>query len=224
MKTTNVYLFVCRRGAMERTSSRLTSAVRPLVETAPSEAFIDIKPEMDDDLIADDPVEIGSNHGRTRGTAGRPTAEIYRAGHSKFSLVSSADTFRSSEGSSHSRQQDSRSSRSSRSSKVCDSEHSQPPSLRYFPFLFRKFPTGVRQRFIILLVVQQEELSRKRKAPVASSVVRVNRAADEDSDDDDDDVEEEEPSYGGRGMSSRVSLPSKPERRCDSQLYLVCTI
>ncbi|XP_062267765.1 zinc finger CCCH domain-containing protein 14 isoform X3 [Platichthys flesus] len=167
-----------RRGAVERTSSRLTSAVRPLVEPIPSEAVIDIKPEMDDDLIADNPLEIGSNHGRTRGTASRPTAEIYRAGHSKFALVSPADTFRSSEGSSHSRQQESRSSRSSRSSK--------------------------------------EELSRKRKAPVASSVVRVNRAAHEDSDDDDDnddDVEEEEPSYGGRGMSSRVSLPSKPERR-----------
>lgn len=56
---------------------------------------------------------------------------------------------------------------------------------------------------------QQEELSRKRKAPVASSVVRVNRAADEDS----DDVEEEDTGYGGRGPSSRVSLPSKPERK-----------
>lgn len=59
------------------------------------------------------------------------------------------------------------------------------------------------------MFVQQEELSRKRKAPVASSVVRVNRAADEDS----DDVEEEETGYGGRGVSSRVSLPSKPERK-----------
>ncbi|XP_019953354.1 zinc finger CCCH domain-containing protein 14 isoform X3 [Paralichthys olivaceus] len=162
-----------RRGALERTSSRLTSAVKPLIEPIPSEAVIDIKPEMDDDLIADDPVEIGSNHGRTRGAASRPTAEIYRPGHSKFSLVSSADTFRSSEGSSHSRQQDGRSSRTSRTNK--------------------------------------EELTRKRKAPVASSVVRVNRAADEDSDDDVE--EEEESSYGGRGLSSRVSLPSKPERK-----------
>lgn len=57
--------------------------------------------------------------------------------------------------------------------------------------------------------VQQEELSRKRKAPVASSVVRVNRASDEDS----DEVEEEDANYGGRGLSSRVSLPSKPERK-----------
>lgn len=63
---------------------------------------------------------------------------------------------------------------------------------------------------MMLCHFQQEELSRKRKAPVASSVVRVNRTADEDS----DDVEEEEDTgYGGRGLSSRVSLPSKPERK-----------
>lgn len=52
-------------------------------------------------------------------------------------------------------------------------------------------------------------MSRKRKAPVASSVVRVNRSADEDS----DDAEEEDTECGGRGLSSRVSLPSKPERK-----------
>ncbi|XP_022622822.1 zinc finger CCCH domain-containing protein 14 isoform X1 [Seriola dumerili] len=163
-----------RRGTLEKSSSRLTSTVKPLIEPFPSEAVIDIKPEMDDDLIAEDPVEIGSNHGRTRSNAGRPTAEIYRAGQSKFTSVSSVDTCRPVEGSSHTRQQESRSSRSSR--------------------------TGSSK---------QEELSRKRKAPVASSVVRVNRAADEDS----DDVEEEDSNYGGRGLSSRVSLPSKPERK-----------
>lgn len=52
-------------------------------------------------------------------------------------------------------------------------------------------------------------MSRKRKAPVASSVVRVSRTLDEDS----DDVDEDETTYGGRGVSSRVSLPSKPERK-----------
>lgn len=56
---------------------------------------------------------------------------------------------------------------------------------------------------------QQEEFSRKRKAPVASSVVRVSRALYEDS----DDLDEDDTSYGGRGVSSRVSLPSKPERK-----------
>lgn len=104
---------------MEKSSSRLTSTVKPLMEPLPLEAVIDIKPEMDDDLIAEDLVEIGTNHGRTR-AASRPTAEIYRPGQSKFTLASSADMCRPSEGSSHSRQQDSRSSRTSRtgSSKV----------------------------------------------------------------------------------------------------------
>ncbi|XP_040920927.1 zinc finger CCCH domain-containing protein 14 isoform X2 [Toxotes jaculatrix] len=163
-----------RRGTSERSSSRLTSTVKPLIEPLPSEAVIDIKPEMDDDLIAEDPVEIGTNQGRTRSAASRPTAEIYRPGQSKFTSVSSADTCRPTEGSSHTRQSDSRSSRTSR--------------------------TGSSK---------QEELSRKRKAPVASSVVRVNRVADEDS----DEVEDEDSNYGGRGLSSRVSLPSKPERK-----------
>ncbi|XP_071335301.1 zinc finger CCCH domain-containing protein 14 isoform X2 [Trachinotus anak] len=162
-----------RRGTLEKSSSRLTSTVKPLIEPFPSEAVIDIKPEMDDDLMAEDPVEIGSNHGRTRSTASRPTAEIYRPGQSKFTSVSSVDTCRPTEGSSHTRQQDSRGSRTSRTAST------------------------------------KEELSRKRKVPVASSVVRVNRVTDEDS----DDVEEEDSNYGGRGLSSRVSLPSKPERK-----------
>ncbi|XP_008288610.1 zinc finger CCCH domain-containing protein 14 isoform X2 [Stegastes partitus] len=163
-----------RKGSLEKSSARHTSTVKPLMEPLPSEAVIDIKPEMDDDLIAEDPVEIGANHSRTHGAASRPTAEIYRPGQSKFTSASSVDMHRSTEGSSHNRQQDSRSSRTSRTA-----------------------------------TSKQEEFSRKRKAPVASSVIRVNREADEDS----DDVEEEDTSYGGRGLSSRVSLPSKPERK-----------
>ncbi|XP_069552754.1 zinc finger CCCH domain-containing protein 14 isoform X1 [Brachyistius frenatus] len=163
-----------RKGTLEKSSSRLTSTVKPLMEPLPSEAVIDIKPEMDDDFIGEEPVEIGTNHGRAHGAASRPTAEIYRAGHSKFTSLSSADMYRPAEGSSYTRHQDNRSSRTSRAASS-----------------------------------KQEELSRKRKASVASSVVRVNRAADEDS----DDVEEEDTSYGGRGLSSRVSLPSKPERK-----------
>lgn len=33
------------------------------------------------------------------------------------------------------------------------------------------------------------------------------------ADEDSDDLDEEDTGYGGRGMSSRVSLPSKPERK-----------
>ncbi|XP_037541364.1 zinc finger CCCH domain-containing protein 14 isoform X2 [Nematolebias whitei] len=158
-----------RKGAFGKGSSQLTLSIRPLMDPLPSEAVIDIKPEMDDDLIAEEPVETESNN-RTHRRATRPTAEIYRPGQSKFT---SLEMFRPSEGSSSVRQQDGRSSRVSR------------------------------------LGNSKEEMSRKRKAPVASSVVRVNQAADEDS----DDAEEEETSYGAKGLSSRVSLPSKPERK-----------
>ena len=67
------------------------------------------------------------------------------------------------------------------------------------------------------LVFVQGEMSRKRKAPVASSVGWVNRRAEkQDSDDveeEEEEEEEEEKGYAGRSMSSRVSLPSKPERK-----------
>lgn len=48
-----------------------------------------------------------------------------------------------------------------------------------------------------------------------SSVVRVNRSSDEDS----DDGEEEDAEYGGRGLSSRVSLAAKPERKSVFKLF-----
>ncbi|TNM94975.1 hypothetical protein fugu_017734 [Takifugu bimaculatus] len=162
-----------RRGAVDKSSSRLTSAVKPLMEALSSEAVIDIKPEIDDDLITEELVETSTNRGRARGSSSRPTAEIYRPGHSKYTSVSSADAPRSTEGPSHFRHQESRS---------------------------RGFRTGSSK---------QEELSRKRKAPMASSVVRVSRTLDEDS----DDLDEDDSTYGGRGVSSRVSLPSKPERK-----------
>lgn len=114
LKKNGILLSVIRRGNLEKNSSRLTSTVKPLMEQLPQDAVIDIKPEMDDDLIADDPVEMGTNHGRTRGSAGRPTAEIYKPGQSRFTSLGSSERCRPSEGSSHSRQQDSRSSRSSR--------------------------------------------------------------------------------------------------------------
>lgn len=80
------------------------------MDPLPSEAVIDIKPDMDDDLIAEEPVETESNN-RTHRRANRPTAEIYRPGQSKFT---SLEMFRPSEGSSSVRQQDGRSSRVSR--------------------------------------------------------------------------------------------------------------
>ncbi|XP_028295913.1 zinc finger CCCH domain-containing protein 14 isoform X1 [Gouania willdenowi] len=152
-----------RKETLEKGSSRLTSAVKPLIDLLPSEAVIDIKPEMDDDLIA---VELEMGTSRTINAARRPTAEVYRPGQNMFTSIGSSDAYRPTG-------QDSRSNRVSRNGS------------------------------------NKEEFSRKRKAPVASSVVRVSRAADEDS----DDFEEDEGNHGGRGLSSRVSLPSKPDRK-----------
>ncbi|XP_023993866.2 zinc finger CCCH domain-containing protein 14 isoform X5 [Salvelinus sp. IW2-2015] len=191
-----------RRVSSDKTSlSRLTSAVKPLMDPPSSEAVIDIKPELDDDLIGEDPVDMGVLPGRLRGSTsggGRASAQIYRPpqGRSSSGTGRSADAYRSSEGSSgsHGRQQhssyhlDSRSSRDSRDS--------------------RTYREGGSSR-------QQEEASRKRKAPVVSSVVRVNQAADggRDSDDDEEEDDEEDEGYGVKNLSSRVSLPSKPERK-----------
>ncbi|XP_041726008.1 zinc finger CCCH domain-containing protein 14 isoform X3 [Coregonus clupeaformis] len=190
-----------RRVSSDKTSSsRLTSMVKPLMDPPSSEAVIDIKPELDDDLMGEDPVDMGVLPGRLRGSTsggggGRASAQIYRPpqGRSSSGTGRSTDAYRPSEGSSgsHSRQQqhgsyhlDSRSSRDSRT-----------------------YRDGGGSR-------HQEEASRKRKAPVVSSVVRVNQSADggRDSDEEEEDDEEDE-GYGVKNLSSRVSLPSKPERK-----------
>lgn len=126
---TNITVILSRRVSSDKTSSsRLTSTVKPLMDPPSSEAVIDIKPELDDDLIGEDPVDMGVLPGRLRGSTsgggGRASAQIYRPpqGRSSSGTGRSADAYRSSEGSSgsHSRQQhssyhlDSRSSRDSR--------------------------------------------------------------------------------------------------------------
>ncbi|XP_062406922.1 zinc finger CCCH domain-containing protein 14 [Sardina pilchardus] len=164
-----------RRGSSDRNASRLTSAVKPLMEPHSAEAIIDIKPDLDDDLIAEVHAETSVTSGRPqRVTSGRSAAEPHRSrvppGASSRSYRPSEDRLSSAYG---------RSSRSSGNS-------------------------------------TREEMHRKRKAPVASSVVRVHRGANEgqDSDDVDDDDDDDEEVYGSRsGVSSRVSLPSKPERK-----------
>ncbi|XP_066532743.1 zinc finger CCCH domain-containing protein 14 isoform X2 [Hoplias malabaricus] len=145
--------------------TRLTSAVKPLVEPVSSEAIIDLKPDLDYDLIAMDPVTpaprlvpervrppgVSTNRGSERTTDSYRSTEVSR-GHER-STLSYGRSYRDGGG--------------------------------------------------------KEELSRKRKAPVASSVVRVHRAherGEEPEDEEDEDVED-------YGLASRVSLPSKPERK-----------
>ncbi len=58
-----------------------------------------------------------------------------------------------------------------------------------------------------------QELSRKRKAPVASSVVRVHRGHEHGLESDDLNEEDEDEDEEDYGLASKVSLPSKPERK-----------
>lgn len=72
---TNSHIFILssRRGSSER-PSRLTSAVKPLME-ASAEAVIDIKPDLDDDLIGYDPLEQSLTSVHTQALYSRSTAE-----------------------------------------------------------------------------------------------------------------------------------------------------
>uniref|UniRef100_A0A4W5NCC5 Zinc finger CCCH domain-containing protein 14 n=1 Tax=Hucho hucho TaxID=62062 RepID=A0A4W5NCC5_9TELE len=192
---TNITVILSRRVSSDKnSSSRLTSTVKPLMDPPSSEAVIDIKPELDDDLIGEDPVDMGVLPGRLRGSTsssssgggGRASAQIYRPpqGRSSSGTGRSADAYRSSEGTKLS-----------------------PVSTA--------FPLSIANHLWSCCLQQQEEASRKRKAPVVSSVVRVNQAADggRDSDEEEEDDDEEDEGYGVKNLSSRVSLPSKPERK-----------
>lgn len=55
------------------------------MELLPSEAVIDIKPEMEDDLIAEDSLATSGSHSRTRRTGARASAGIYRPSQSRMS-------------------------------------------------------------------------------------------------------------------------------------------
>lgn len=74
---TVIRLIWCHRGGSSERPSRLTSAVKPLIE-ASAEAVIDIKPDLDDDLITDDPLEQGLSSSYTRGLYSRSAVERSR--------------------------------------------------------------------------------------------------------------------------------------------------
>ncbi|XP_072532977.1 zinc finger CCCH domain-containing protein 14 [Salminus brasiliensis] len=162
-----------RRTSSDKASSRLTSTVKPLVEPVSAEAVIDIKPDLDDDLITDDTMTPGP----LRSLSGRSASDRSRqaGGLSNRSTERSTDSYRSSE---VTRGQERSSSSYGRSYRDSGS---------------------------------RGELSRKRKAPVASSVFRVHRGHERDQESDElEDEDDEEEDYG---LASRVSLPSKPERK-----------
>ncbi|KAG7461256.1 hypothetical protein MATL_G00208190 [Megalops atlanticus] len=199
-----------RRGSRERAVPRLTSAVRPLME--PAEAVIDIKPEPDDDLIAEDLAEAGSSSRRKAGVtvtygSGRPSAELYKPPQGgRQSTGTSRAPGRAPEGLYNYKPTEIAQGPDRSSSAYSRGQHSYASDRRG-------------SRSSTDRAAREEEGSRKRKAPVASSIVRVNRTGDEGQESDELEEEEEEDEddegYSARsgGLSSRVSLPSKPERR-----------
>nr|XP_055042883.1 zinc finger CCCH domain-containing protein 14 isoform X2 [Misgurnus anguillicaudatus] len=86
-----------RRGSSER-PSRLTSTVKPLVE-ASAEAVIDIKPDLDDDLIGYDPLDhgLGLTTSNTRALYSRSAAERSRPAVELSGQGRNAEAYRSSD-------------------------------------------------------------------------------------------------------------------------------
>ncbi|KAJ8408033.1 hypothetical protein AAFF_G00262610 [Aldrovandia affinis] len=203
-----------RRDSKERNIPRLTSAVKPLMEPVSVEAIIDIKPELDDDLISNDLIEEGPPSGGARDKGGvtygsaRPSAALYRPPQSgRQSGGPSRGHGRAPESLYSYRPTDVSQVQNRSTSAYSRGQHSYTQDSRG--------SSGSMERS-----AREEEGSRKRKAPVASSIVRVNRIGDEGRDSDELEEEEEEEEdedevYTARsgGVSSRVSLPSKPERR-----------
>lgn len=162
-----------RHASSDKSSSRLTSAVKPLVEPVSAEAIIDIKPDLDDDLISEDTMTSGP----LRSLSGRSTSDRSRQAGGLSNRISERNTD------------------SYRSLEVTRGQDRSTSSYG------RSYRDGS----------SREELSRKRKAPMASSVVRVHRGHERDQ--ESDELEEEDDDEEDYGLPSRVSLPSKPERK-----------
>ncbi|XP_066550152.1 zinc finger CCCH domain-containing protein 14 isoform X2 [Amia ocellicauda] len=206
-----------RRSSSERNVPRLMSTVKPLMEPHSAEAVIDIKPEPDDDLIDEDlnctgdaaasaglrrrPV-VTMTHGSSR-----PTVELYRPPHISQQSVNASHSNappagRAPEGGLYSYQ-------------PTEELRATEGSSGIYSRLQDNYGQSLRASKLNLdRATRYEEASRKRRAPVVSSVVRVSKTPEEELYSDQEEEEEEE-TYGARsgGLSSSVSLPSKPERR-----------
>ncbi|XP_075049736.1 zinc finger CCCH domain-containing protein 14 isoform X2 [Mixophyes fleayi] len=199
-------------------SARLTSAVKPLRELSPSEAVIDIKLDMDDPF--GDDLSGGSEnllYSRKRPSASssnryqRPAAQLYRPPGSSQNIYHTAESsglHRLSQSASasakpNSSQAASRTMGATKLYQLQDARSAQETYRSAQPSSGRASREG--------------ESSRKRKIPVASSVVKVKKGAEDLEYEyvEEDEEEEEEEDYLSRaaGLSSSVSVPSRPERR-----------
>ncbi|KAM3920681.1 zinc finger CCCH domain-containing protein 14 isoform 2-T2 [Leptodactylus fuscus] len=178
------------------TAARLTSAVKPIYEFSPSEAVIDIKLDSDDPF--NDDLSYGHENplfARKRPAASsnnrtiRPAAPLYRPPGSSQSV------YQVTEGSSIHRllQNTSQPTRPKG-----NPQDMSPAEEIYMSSMERAAREG--------------DSSRKRKIPVASSVVKVKKLAEDVQEEEEEDEEEDDLSRAA-GLSSSVSVPSRPERR-----------
>ncbi|XP_015205778.1 zinc finger CCCH domain-containing protein 14 isoform X1 [Lepisosteus oculatus] len=205
------------RRSTERNVPRLMSTVKPLVEPLSEEAIIDIKPEPDDDLIDED-LRFAGDAASSAGlrkrplvtltySSGRPTAEPSRPPPGSQQSASMSDSSSQPAG----RADEGRPC----SYRPAEALGPTETSLGLYSRLQDSSGQSIRSaKLHINRAPREEDMSWKRKAPVVSSIVRVSKTAEEDLDSDEQEEEEEE-NYGARsgGLSSSVSLPSKPERR-----------
>uniref|UniRef100_A0A8C5R944 Zinc finger CCCH domain-containing protein 14 n=1 Tax=Leptobrachium leishanense TaxID=445787 RepID=A0A8C5R944_9ANUR len=191
---------------------RLTSAVKPLRDFTQSEAVIDIKLDADDSFNEDVAFSTESElYSRPRPAAEpvyrppRPTAALYKPPGSSqpVHLTNESSIARYSRYSQNIQS-------TGRPIEVHTSRPNSPlrppRDLGYMSELLRSDLRASAK------VSSEEEIARKRKVPIASSVVKVKKLAIEGDEDQEGD-EEEDDYMAHAGISSRVSVPARPERR-----------
>ncbi|XP_075700491.1 zinc finger CCCH domain-containing protein 14 isoform X3 [Rhinoderma darwinii] len=192
------------------TAARITSAVKPMYEFSPSEAVIDIKLDSDDPF--NDDFSYGpdnSLYSRKRPAAPasirvqRPAAPLYRPPGSNQSIYqvtegSTVQRLLQSSGQS-TRPKGFQVNRALGATKLYD-----PPDVSRSEETYVSVMASTMDR-----AAREADSARKRKMPVASSVMKVKRLAEDlqEEEDEDDDLSRV------AGLSSSVSVPSRPERR-----------
>ncbi|XP_078418426.1 zinc finger CCCH domain-containing protein 14 isoform X2 [Cetorhinus maximus] len=188
-----------RTNSVERSTSQLTSAVKPLMELVSSEAVIDIKPEPDD--LIDEDLNIlqefpSSSKKKPVVTVSynisRPSLEVFRpeenVSHPCRATENSIQSFRVPQN----------------NVQPCKSYESNLQAYNRLSEsdvqVYRASKSNSDRSS------RDDESSRKRKAAIISSVVKINKTSDGEEDDDD---------FGTRtgSLSSSISVPAKPERR-----------
>ncbi|XP_072283772.1 zinc finger CCCH domain-containing protein 14 [Pyxicephalus adspersus] len=188
-------------------AARLTSAVKPLQESTPSEDIIDIKLDMDDAFNEDLSCSSGSPfHPRQRPAdyplprTQRPSAQVYRPPGSTHRLDERSTVHRLPQSDPvHPRQSTFHGNRAI---------GNKPYEMREASRAEDTFKSAVGSE----RTLQTLEGSRKRRIPVASSVVKVKRFLKEFEEEEEEEEEEDYISWAA-ALPSSVSVPSRPERR-----------